>query len=69
MEFWLWIVLFVVFIVIVVWSSYVFVFIVQDMECVWEDVEYDNDVISGNFVVLDYEVFWGFDYFGIDFIV
>ncbi|KAG0561880.1 hypothetical protein KC19_9G100200 [Ceratodon purpureus] len=42
---------------------------VQNTECVWEDVEYDGDVVSGNFVVLDHEVFWGSDHPGIELIV
>jgi hypothetical protein len=32
-------------------------------------VEYDGDVVSGNFVVLDQEVFWGSDHPGIELIV
>lgn len=64
-----WIVLLVALTAIAARSSHALVLTVQDTECVWEDVEYDNDVISGNFVVLDHEVFWGSDHPGIDLIV
>lgn len=42
---------------------------VQNTECVWEDVEYDGDIITGNFVVLDHEIFWGADHPGIELVV
>ena len=42
---------------------------VQNTECVWEDVEYDGDIVSGNFVVLDHDVFWGSDHPGIELLV
>ena len=42
---------------------------VQNTECVWEDVEYEGDIVSGNFVVLDHEVFWGSDHPGIELLV
>ncbi|KMZ75917.1 Transmembrane emp24 domain-containing protein p24beta3 [Zostera marina] len=40
---------------------------VNDVECVYEYVEYDGDVVSGNFVVIDHEIFWGSDHPGINF--
>jgi len=50
-------------------SSHALVLTVQNTECVWEDVEYDNDIVSGNFVVLDQDVFWGSDHPGIELLV
>ena len=50
-------------------QSHALVLTVQNTECVWEDVEYDGDVVSGNFVVLDHEVFWGSDHPGIELLV
>lgn len=49
--------------------SHALVLTVQNTECVWEDVEYEYDIISGNFVVLDHEVFWGADHPGIELLV
>eukprot|EP00252_Welwitschia_mirabilis_P025033 TRINITY_DN7670_c0_g1_i1.p1 TRINITY_DN7670_c0_g1~~TRINITY_DN7670_c0_g1_i1.p1 ORF type:complete len:209 (+),score=27.75 TRINITY_DN7670_c0_g1_i1:274-900(+) len=42
---------------------------VQDVECVYENVEYEGDTVSGNFVVVDHEIFWTSDHPGIDFVV
>ncbi|KAJ4968963.1 hypothetical protein NE237_015664 [Protea cynaroides] len=42
---------------------------VNDMECVYEYVLYDGDTISGNFVVVDHDIFWSSDHPGIDFTV
>ncbi|KAK4478128.1 hypothetical protein RD792_017407 [Penstemon davidsonii] len=42
---------------------------VNDVECVYEYVLYEGDTISGNFVVVDHEIFWSSDHPGIDFIV
>lgn len=42
---------------------------VNDEECVYEYVLYENDTISGNFVVVDHDIFWSSDHPGIDFIV
>lgn len=42
---------------------------VQATECVWEEVEYDGDIITGNFVVVDHEIFWGSDHPGIELVV
>nr|GLL43654.1 transmembrane emp24 domain-containing protein p24beta3-like [Ipomoea trifida] len=42
---------------------------VIDVECVYEYVLYDHDTVSGNFVVVDHDIFWSFDHPGIDFIV
>ncbi|KAL6970474.1 hypothetical protein U1Q18_030173 [Sarracenia purpurea var. burkii] len=42
---------------------------VNDVECVYEYVIYEGDTISGNFVVVDHEIFWNSDHPGIDFIV
>jgi len=50
-------------------GSHALVLTVQKIECVWEDVEHDNDVVSGNFVVLDHEVFWGSDHPGVELLV
>lgn len=49
--------------------SQALVLTVQNTECVWEDVEYDGDLITGNFVVLDHEIFWGADHPGIELVV
>ena len=50
-------------------NSQALVLTVQNTECVWEDVEYDGDIITGNFVVLDHEIFWGADHPGIELVV
>ncbi|KAI4317898.1 hypothetical protein L6164_025727 [Bauhinia variegata] len=42
---------------------------VNDVECVYEYVLYEGDSISGNFVVVDHEIFWTSDHPGIDFTV
>lgn len=42
---------------------------VNEVECVYEYVLYEGDTISGNFVVLDHDIFWSSDHPGIDFIV
>ncbi|KAK7245430.1 hypothetical protein RIF29_40276 [Crotalaria pallida] len=41
----------------------------NDVECVSEYIENEGDSISGNFVVMDHEIFWGSDHPGIDFSV
>ncbi|KAH0891815.1 LOW QUALITY PROTEIN: hypothetical protein HID58_054244, partial [Brassica napus] len=40
---------------------------VSDDECVQEYVLYEGDTVSGNFVVVDHEIFWGSDHPGLDF--
>ncbi|CAJ1903406.1 unnamed protein product [Sphenostylis stenocarpa] len=40
-----------------------------DVECVSEHVLHDGDTVSGNFVVIDYDIFWSSDHPGIDFSV
>ena len=42
---------------------------VNDMECVYEYVLYEDDTVSGNFVVVDHDIFWASDHPGIDLIV
>ena len=42
---------------------------VNDVECVYEYVLYEDDTISGNFVVVDHDIFWSSDHPGIDFTV
>lgn len=42
---------------------------VTDVECVSEYVHYEGDRISGNFVVVDHDIFWSSDHPGIDFTV
>ncbi|EPS65381.1 hypothetical protein M569_09395, partial [Genlisea aurea] len=42
---------------------------VNDVECVYEYVLYEGDTVSGNFVVVDHDIFWGSDHPGIEFIV
>lgn len=42
---------------------------VNDLECVYEFVPYEGDTVSGNFVVVDHDIFWGSDHPGIDLIV
>ncbi|KAJ0254776.1 Transmembrane emp24 domain-containing protein p24beta3 [Hirschfeldia incana] len=42
---------------------------VEEDECVQEYVLYEGDTVSGNFVVVDHDVFWGPDHPGIDFSV
>ncbi|KAK2647107.1 hypothetical protein Ddye_022302 [Dipteronia dyeriana] len=39
---------------------------VNDIECVYEYVIYEDDTVSGNFVVVDHDIFWGSDHPGID---
>ncbi|OMO85563.1 hypothetical protein COLO4_21572 [Corchorus olitorius] len=40
---------------------------VNEVECVYEYVLYEGDTISGNFVVVDHDIFWSSDHPGIDF--
>ncbi|KAF4351660.1 transmembrane emp24 domain-containing protein p24beta3 [Cannabis sativa] len=42
---------------------------VNDVECVYEYVLYEGDTVSGNFVVVDHDIFWNADHPGIDFTV
>ncbi|XAR49051.1 hypothetical protein NMG60_11032084 [Bertholletia excelsa] len=42
---------------------------VTDVECVYEYVFYEGDIISGNFVVVDHNIFWSSDHPGLDFTV
>ncbi|KAK9140043.1 hypothetical protein Scep_009724 [Stephania cephalantha] len=42
---------------------------VNDEECVYEYVLYEGDTISGNFVVVDHDIFWSSDHPGIDFTI
>ncbi|XP_057505966.1 transmembrane emp24 domain-containing protein p24beta3-like [Actinidia eriantha] len=42
---------------------------VNEEECVYEYVFYEGDSISGNFVVVDHDIFWSSDHPGIDFTV
>ncbi|KAJ9182176.1 hypothetical protein P3X46_006200 [Hevea brasiliensis] len=39
---------------------------VNDVECVYEYVLYEGDTVSGNFVVVDHDIFWSSDHPGID---
>jgi hypothetical protein len=39
---------------------------VTDTECVHEFVPYEGDTVSGNFVVVDHDIFWSSDHPGID---
>ncbi|KAL3654817.1 hypothetical protein CASFOL_000603 [Castilleja foliolosa] len=42
---------------------------VNDVECIYEYVLYEDDTVSGNFVVVDHDIFWGSDHPDIDFIL
>ncbi|GER34238.1 transmembrane emp24 domain-containing protein p24 beta 3 [Striga asiatica] len=42
---------------------------VDDVECIYEYVLYEGDTVSGNFVVVDHDIYWGNDHPGIDFTV
>ena len=42
---------------------------VNELECVYEYVIYEGDTVSGNFVVVDHDIFWSSDHPGIDFTV
>jgi hypothetical protein len=42
---------------------------VNDVECVSKYVLYEGDMVSGNFVVVDHDIFWTSDHPGIDFTV
>ncbi|XP_008776017.2 transmembrane emp24 domain-containing protein p24beta3-like [Phoenix dactylifera] len=42
---------------------------VTDVECVYEYILYEGDTVSGNFVVVDHDVFWSSDHPGIDLVV
>ncbi|XP_057844472.2 transmembrane emp24 domain-containing protein p24beta3 [Cryptomeria japonica] len=42
---------------------------VNELECLYENVEYEGDTVSGNFVVVDHEIFWSSDHPGIDLVV
>ncbi|KAH0468097.1 hypothetical protein IEQ34_003130 [Dendrobium chrysotoxum] len=39
---------------------------VTGTECVYEFVAFDGDTVSGNFVVVDHDIFWGSDHPGLD---
>lgn len=39
---------------------------VSDVECVYEYVLFEGDTVSGNFVVVDHDLFWSSDHPGID---
>ena len=39
---------------------------VTDTECIHEFVPYEGDTVSGNFVVVDHDIFWSSDHPGID---
>lgn len=39
---------------------------VNEEECVYEYVLYEGDTVSGNFVVVDHDIFWSSDHPGID---
>ncbi|XP_054804138.1 transmembrane emp24 domain-containing protein p24beta3-like [Prosopis cineraria] len=39
----------------------------MEMECVSENVLHDGDTVSGNFVVMDHDIFWSSDHPGIEF--
>lgn len=40
---------------------------VNDRECIYEYVLYDGDLVSGNFVVVDHDIFWSSDHPGMNF--
>ncbi|XP_078435644.1 emp24/gp25L/p24 family/GOLD family protein [Wolffia australiana] len=40
---------------------------VLERECVYDYVFYEGDHVSGNFVVVDHDIFWGADHPGLDF--
>ncbi|KAL5702188.1 hypothetical protein ACHQM5_027435 [Ranunculus cassubicifolius] len=40
---------------------------VNDIECIYEYVLYEGDSVSGNFVVVDHDIFWSSDHPGLDF--
>lgn len=42
---------------------------VTDVECVSEYVFFEGDTVSGNFVVVDHDIFWSSDHPGMDFTV
>lgn len=42
---------------------------VNDVECVYEYVPYEGDTVSGNFVVVDHDIYWNADHPGIDLVV
>ncbi|KAG1334037.1 putative Transmembrane emp24 domain-containing protein p24beta3 [Cocos nucifera] len=42
---------------------------VNDEECVYEYILYEGDTVSGNFVVVDHDIFWSSDHPGIDLVV
>lgn len=42
---------------------------VNEEECIYEYVIYEGDTVSGNFVVVDHDIFWSADHPGIDFTV
>jgi hypothetical protein len=39
---------------------------VTDTECIHEFVPYEGDSVTGNFVVVDHDIFWSSDHPGID---
>jgi len=42
---------------------------VNDVECVYEFVLFEGDTVTGNFVVVDHDIFWSSDHPGIDLVV
>lgn len=42
---------------------------VNDVECVYEFVQFEGDTVTGNFVVVDHDIFWSSDHPGIDLVV
>lgn len=44
-------------------------FTVQGTECLYENVDFEGDLVSGNYVVVDHDVFWRDDHAEVDFTV
>lgn len=42
---------------------------VHEVECVYEFVLFEGDTVSGNFVAVDHDIFWGSDHPGVNLIV
>lgn len=56
----------VVVVAVAAWRGEALSVTVTDTECIHEFVPYEGDTVSGNFVVVDHDIFWSSDHPGID---
>ncbi|XP_045797993.1 transmembrane emp24 domain-containing protein p24beta3-like [Trifolium pratense] len=53
----------------IIYHAFALSITLHDVECLSENVLHDGDTVSGNFVVMDHDIFWSSDHPGIDFTV